>query len=240
MMKNEKQELLGSSHTSSEEENQEPRVDETIMKDNAFKELDKRLIETIKKNYGKELIGKESEQLTELIENYMQDDEDLLGNNDEIIEAIDEEEEELEQEQEGTKSNDRPRLIFRNYDPTDYKLKRYKKRHYATLDPREKTSKYFASPIEATEVILRDQISGLLEEAAKLQSLASLDKMLEGEEDNSDLNLLKPRKLNEDLKRHIKDQMDFLEKQTNQALREMLQERIEEEEDEDEEEEEDE
>ncbi|KAG2381333.1 hypothetical protein C9374_006322 [Naegleria lovaniensis] len=214
--------------SSSEEENQ-PQHE---MQDNAFKALDKRLIETIKKNYGKELIGKDSEQLTELIDDYMQDDEQ-----DEIIEAIDDEEEELDQENTKSNTQNRTRLIFRNYDPMDYKLKRYKKRHYATLDPHEKTSKYFASPIEATEVILRDQISGLLEEAAKLQSLAGLDKMLEGEEDNSDSNLLKPRKLNEDLKRHIKDQMDFLEKQTNQALREMLQERIEEEEEEEDEEE---
>ncbi|EFC50554.1 predicted protein [Naegleria gruberi] len=212
----------------SDDDQHEEQQQQTNLED-AFSSLDKRLINTLKSQYGDEIVGDLEYKLGSKM--MIEDDDD------EIVEIIDDDDDQMEDEQEVNGDSAIPsRYVFRNYEPTDYKLKRYKKRNYATLNTSEKTSKYFATPIESTEVILRDTLAPLLEIAAKQQSLAGLDKLLVGEDDSAEIALLKPKKLNEDLKRQIKTELEYLEKQTNVALKDMLQERIEEEEEDSEEE----
>ncbi|KAL0478705.1 hypothetical protein AKO1_008283 [Acrasis kona] len=135
------------------------------------------------------------------------------------------------------------RVHFRNYVPRDNHLKNYIRKHQASLthveeqeDDTLKTKKtfldqsnededfskkkkqhlvqkFFQSPEEATDEILKEIIGPILQEARK------------GTDTDATLNLL-PQKVNFDLKRDIFKQLDLLEKRTLKALSEMLQEKI--------------
>ncbi|KAL9651848.1 hypothetical protein ABK040_000196 [Willaertia magna] len=248
------------------EDNQQEQLDDNKVEEqeDTFEVLDKQLIETIQTNYSsiaENVISQQKlhsgpKQLSTLLE--QQEDEEM----EEEEEILDEEDEEMEI----TNNNNLPSkqtlpisstsqqrhttttipLTFRNYHPTDYHLKRFRKRFYASLlpsndiyDKKVKTTstKYFSNPVEATEIILKDEISNLLEIAAKQQNLTPLDNLLIGnvvnnntsvnnEEDNF---LFEGMKINQDLKRHVFEPLSYLKKQTDIALQDILKAQLEEE-----------
>jgi hypothetical protein len=135
---------------------------------------------------------------------------------DDVIEMSDDEE-----EQASTSSLDttqKIRITFRNYEPRDYNLKKYVKKHSIYSFEDESSSRkvtYYDTIEEATEQILQQTVIPIIEQARAAAQQTG----------DATLHLI-PQKINYDLKRDVTKKLELLEKRTMKALAEILKEKL--------------
>jgi hypothetical protein len=189
--------------------------------ENNGNEIEKEYVQTIIDRYGTEIIEKT------IANNYKNDNESDNSDSDRdeiLISSSDDEND----ENKNKKLKEKVNLCFRNYEPHNFKLKKYKKRYYTSLD--KKSNKYFHDVIDRNQVLMKQEIENLLMLSAKQTQLPSFEDWIDNENLNNENDFLftSNQSINQDLKKHVESKLNELDIKTNQSLQKIMEKQMEE------------